>query len=57
MPTVRNFLTTCNLSHEIDVSLIQRFFSEQLHGQLEVTVPTDGKHYRILRMAMEKRPQ
>jgi excinuclease ABC subunit C len=41
------------LSHEIDVSLIQRFFSEQLHGQLEVTVPTDGKHYRILRMAME----
>lgn len=41
------------VSHEIDVTLIRQFFEEQLHGQLEVTVPVDGKHYRVLRMAME----
>ena len=41
------------LSHEIDVPLISRFFEEQLKGELQVTVPTDGKHYRILRMALE----
>lgn len=41
------------VSHEIDVPLISEYFKKQFGGDLEVTVPTDGKHYRILRMAME----
>ncbi|MGE4454520.1 MAG: excinuclease ABC subunit UvrC [Sphaerochaeta sp.] len=41
------------VSHEIDVQLIRRYFSEQLGGRLEVNLPIDGKHYRILRMARE----
>lgn len=42
------------VSHEIDSDLIARFFKEQLHQSgLEVTLPTDGRHYRILRMAIE----
>ncbi|MFA5448260.1 MAG: excinuclease ABC subunit UvrC [Sphaerochaeta sp.] len=41
------------VSHEIDVNLIRRYFSEQLGGRLEVSLPLDGKHYRILRMARE----
>ena len=41
------------VSHEIDVPLIGEFFKKQFGGDLEVTVPTDGKHYRILRMAVE----
>ena len=42
------------VSHEIDVHLIRRYFTEQLGGRLEVNLPIDGKHYRILRMAREK---
>ncbi|WP_320128159.1 excinuclease ABC subunit UvrC [uncultured Sphaerochaeta sp.] len=41
------------VSHEIDVELIRRYFAEQLGGKLDVSVPIDGKHYRILRMASE----
>ncbi len=41
------------VSHEIDVNLIRRYFSEQLGGKLEVSLPLDGKHFRILRMARE----
>lgn len=41
------------VSHEIDVPLISEFFKKQFGGDLEVTVPTDGRHYRILRMAVE----
>jgi len=41
------------VSHEIDVQLIRRYFTEQLGGRLEVNLPIDGKHYRILRMARE----
>ncbi len=41
------------VSHEIDIQLIRRYFSEQLGGRLEVNLPIDGKHYRILRMARE----
>lgn len=41
------------VSHEIDVELVQRYFSEQLSSDVEVTVPRDGKHFRILRMAAE----
>lgn len=41
------------VSHEIDVDLIQRYFADQLSSTVEVTVPREGKHFRILRMAAE----
>lgn len=41
------------VSHEIDVPLLSEFFRKQFGGELEVSVPTDGRHYRILRMAIE----
>jgi excinuclease ABC subunit C len=41
------------VSCEIEVDLIGRYFFEQLGGRLEVSVPVEGKHYRILRMASE----
>lgn len=41
------------VSHDIDSTLIQRFFNEQLGGEVKVEVPIDGKHYRILKMAVE----
>ncbi len=41
------------VSHEIDRELISRFFSEYLHADVSVSVPQDGRHYRILRMTRE----
>ncbi|HKL59775.1 MAG TPA: excinuclease ABC subunit UvrC [Sphaerochaeta sp.] len=41
------------VSHEIDITLIRQYFSELLGGRLEVSLPLEGKHYRILRMARE----
>lgn len=41
------------VSHEIDSSLIGTYFADQLKLAIEVSVPKEGKHYRILRMAAE----
>lgn len=41
------------VSHEIDSTLLGEFFSKELSTPLFVTVPREGKHYRILRMAQE----
>ncbi|HPB41999.1 MAG TPA: excinuclease ABC subunit UvrC [Sphaerochaeta sp.] len=41
------------VSHEIEVDLIRRYFLEHFGGILEVSLPIEGKHYRILRMARE----
>ena len=41
------------VSHEIDISLISKYFSEVLNSDVKVFVPKDGKNYRILRMASE----
>lgn len=41
------------VSHEIDLRLIQKFFKESLKMPTEVSLPTEGKHYRVLRMASE----
>ncbi|HKL57954.1 MAG TPA: excinuclease ABC subunit UvrC, partial [Sphaerochaeta sp.] len=41
------------VSHEIDIALIRQYFSELLGGRLEVSLPIEGKHYRVLRMARE----
>lgn len=39
------------VSHEIDTSLIGRYFKEELHMPIYIGFPKEGKHYRILRMA------
>ncbi len=41
------------VSHDIEVDLIRRYFKEHFGGSLEVSLPIEGKHFRILRMARE----
>ena len=41
------------VSHEIDASLIERFFDENYSHRVKVLLPRDGKHYRILHLAQE----
>ena len=41
------------VSCEIDTDLLSKYFSEQLSSSVYITVPKEGKHYRILRMAAE----
>lgn len=41
------------VSHDIDASLLSKFFQEELGKPLDVEIPKDGKHYRILRLAGE----
>lgn len=41
------------VSHEVDSELISKYFSDYLKSDTEVSVPKDGKNYRILRMAAE----
>lgn len=41
------------ISHDIDIALVTTFFSQELKVPTEVSVPIEGKHYRVLRMAAE----
>ena len=41
------------VSCEIDTELIARYFSSELARPIYITVPKEGRHYRILRMAAE----
>jgi len=41
------------ISHDIDIDLVRTFFSRDLKVEIEVSVPQEGKHYRVLRMAAE----
>jgi excinuclease ABC subunit C len=41
------------VSHDIDRSLIEKYFNESLQLPIMVSVPKEGKHYRIMRMASE----
>ena len=41
------------VSHEIDVDLISKYFNEFLHKEVGISVPREGRDYRILRMAAE----
>ncbi len=41
------------VSHDVDSSLIRSFVNQELHFDVEVNVPTEGKHYRVLRMSSE----
>jgi excinuclease ABC subunit C len=41
------------VSHQINRELIATYFEKEFNGKLSVSVPVDGKHYRVLRMAHE----
>lgn len=41
------------VSHDIDVELLSKFFSDEFSKKITLTIPRDGKHYRILRLAEE----
>ncbi|MGH4039044.1 MAG: excinuclease ABC subunit UvrC [Sphaerochaeta sp.] len=41
------------VSHHIDSDLLATYFEKEFKGKLSVSVPIDGKHYRVLRMAHE----
>ncbi len=41
------------VSHDINKEHISKFFKDELNVELNVDIPYDGKHYRILRMASE----
>lgn len=41
------------VSHDIDSTLLQKYFREELGDDITVDVPKDGKHFRILRLASE----
>ena len=41
------------VSHEVDSTLVQTYFAEELKVPVEVAIPQEGKHFRILRMASE----
>ena len=41
------------VSHQIDSELIRKYFSSEFGGAVTISVPHDGKHYRILRLASE----
>ena len=41
------------VSCDIDTGLLSRYFNDELGSPVFITVPKEGKHYRILRMAAE----
>lgn len=41
------------VSHEIDRDLISRYFKDCFSADVKISVPRDGRNYRILRMAAE----
>ena len=41
------------VSHEVDRELLEKYFSDELGYDVAISVPRDGKHYRILRLAGE----
>ncbi len=41
------------VSCDIDTALLSRYFNDELKAPVEISVPREGKHYRILRMASE----
>ncbi len=41
------------VSHDIKCEYVSKFFKEELEVELNVAIPYEGKHYRILKMASE----
>lgn len=41
------------VSHDIDSELLSKYFKDALNSSIYVTIPKEGKHFRILRMAAE----
>jgi excinuclease ABC subunit C len=45
------------ISSEVDVELLQRFFREELRAEVEVEIPKEGRHSKILKMALQNAVQ
>ena len=45
------------VSHDIDKELLQAYFSQELHRHIRIHKPQQGKHHKIIRMAMENARQ
>jgi excinuclease ABC subunit C len=41
------------VSHDADTELLQGYFDKELAANMQAVKPEDGKHYRILKMALE----
>jgi len=41
------------VSHDVDTELLQGYFDKELSANMQAVKPEDGKHYRILKMALE----
>lgn len=41
------------VSHEIDIDLVRTYFEEHVKVGMQVELPSEGRHYRVLRMAAE----
>ncbi|NQT59412.1 MAG: excinuclease ABC subunit UvrC [Bacteroidetes bacterium] len=41
------------VSHDVDTELLQGYFDKELAANMQAVKPEDGKHYRILKMALE----
>ncbi len=41
------------VSHDVDTELLQGYFDNELSAKMQAVKPEDGKHYRILKMALE----
>jgi len=44
-------------SSEVDVELLQRYFREELQAEVEVKIPQEGRHSKILKMALQNAVQ
>ena len=41
------------VSHDVDSDLINMYLNKEMHYDITVSVPKEGKHYRVLRMSAE----
>ncbi len=41
------------VSHDVDSDLIRTFLNNEMNYDIDVSVPKEGKHYRVLRMSAE----
>lgn len=41
------------VSHDVDTALLQGYFNRELSASMQAVKPMEGKHYRILKMALE----
>lgn len=41
------------VSHDVDIELVRAYFEQHIKSGVSVEVPTEGKHFRVLRMSLE----